>query len=98
MDTIVTLNLAGYALAIAGGIVLGMMFGRKVLNDLASIAHAFEARLSSLESKLIHHGATAIDSASHRAANANQAAAPVKAVEEKQSRAASSDSPHPAAH
>ena len=98
MDTIVTLNLVGYALAIAAGVVLGTMFGRMVLKDLASLAHGFEARLSSLEQKLIHHGAAALDGASHSAAIEHHAAATEKLAAAIKSHAESANSPHPAAH
>jgi|GEM_PF-3792744 hypothetical protein len=98
MDTMVTLNLIGYALAVAAGVVLGTMFGRMVLKDLVSLAHGFEVRLSSLEQRLIHRGASALDSASHAAALEHHAAATEKLAAALNARAESANSPHPAAH
>ena len=49
MDSLVTLNFIGYAAILAGGLVLGTLFGRNLLSDLGSMVHSLETRVSALE-------------------------------------------------
>ncbi len=64
MDATMTLNLAGYALAFAGGTVLGTLFGRKLVSDLTAMLHAVETRVTALEVKLgIAQAASAVSTA-----------------------------------
>jgi hypothetical protein len=52
MDTLVTLNFIGYAAVLAGGLVLGTLFGRSIVSDLGGIVHSLEARVIALETTL----------------------------------------------
>lgn len=52
MDTMVTLNFVGYAAVLAGGLVLGTLFGRGIVSDLGGIVHSLEARVIALETTL----------------------------------------------
>ncbi len=52
MDTLVTLNFVGYAAVLAGGLVLGTLFGRSIVSDLGGIVHALESRVIALETTL----------------------------------------------
>ncbi len=52
MDTLVTLNFIGYAAVLAGGLVLGTVFGRSIVSDLSGIVHSLEARVIALETTL----------------------------------------------
>jgi len=49
MDTLVTLNFIGYAAVLAGGLVLGTLFGRTIASDLSGVVHSLEARVMTLE-------------------------------------------------
>ena len=49
MDSLVTLNFIGYAAVLAGGLVLGTLFGRNLLSDLGAMVHSLETRVSALE-------------------------------------------------
>jgi hypothetical protein len=49
MDTLVTLNFVGYAAVLAGGLVLGTLFGRSIVSDLGGIVHSLETRVVALE-------------------------------------------------
>ena len=91
MDTIVALNLFGYALALAGGVALGTMFGRVGLKELSGLVHGFETRLSSLE------GALGLRSAG-AAAVEHHAAATEKLAEAVRMHAESQNRPQAAAH
>lgn len=97
METLVALNMIGYALAVGGGIVLGTMFGRMVLKDLLAAAHAVEGRLSALEASLHHHSASP-DHSHHSVAIEKHAAATEKLAAAIQSHAESANRPLPAAH
>jgi hypothetical protein len=59
MDSLVTLNFVGYAAVLAGGLVLGTLFGRSIVSDLGGIVHALEARVVALETTLHLTGSTA---------------------------------------
>jgi hypothetical protein len=52
MDTLVTLNFVGYAAVLAGGLVLGTLFGRSIVSDLGGIVHSLESRVIALETTL----------------------------------------------
>jgi hypothetical protein len=52
MDTLVTLNFIGYAAVLAGGLVLGTLFGRSIVSDLSGVVHSLEARVIALETTL----------------------------------------------
>jgi hypothetical protein len=52
MDTLVTLNFIGYAAVLAGGLVLGTLFGRSIVSDLSAIVHSLESRVIALETTL----------------------------------------------
>ena len=52
MDTLVTLNLIGYAAVLAGGLVLGTLFGRSIVSDLGGVVHSLESRVVALETAL----------------------------------------------
>ena len=52
MDTLVTLNFIGYAAVLAGGLVLGTLFGRSIVSDLSGIVHSLESRVIALETTL----------------------------------------------
>ena len=52
MDTLVTLNFVGYAAVLAGGLVLGTLFGRSIVSDLSGIVHSLESRVIALETAL----------------------------------------------
>ena len=62
MDTLVTLNFVGYAAVLAGGLVLGTLFGRSIVSDLSGIVHSLEARVIALEATLHLTGASATGS------------------------------------
>jgi len=49
MDATMILKLAGYAIAFAGGTVLGTLFGKRLVSDLTTMLHAVEARVTALE-------------------------------------------------
>lgn len=83
MDTLVTLNFIGYAAVLAGGLVLGTLFGRSIVSDLSGIVHSLESRVIAIETTLHLSGATATAAAdpttaaikSHAAATEKLAAA-----------------------
>jgi hypothetical protein len=52
MDTLVTLNFVGYAAVLAGGLVLGTLFGRSIVSDLSGVVHSLESRVIALETML----------------------------------------------
>jgi len=52
MDTLVTLNFIGYAAVLAGGLVLGTLFGGTIASDLGGVVHSLEARVMALETML----------------------------------------------
>jgi len=52
MDTLVTLNFIGYAAVLAGGLVLGTLFGRSIVSDLGGIVHSLESRVVALETAM----------------------------------------------
>lgn len=52
MDTSVTLNFIGYAAVLAGGLVLGTVFGRSIVLELGGIVHSLESRVTALETAL----------------------------------------------
>src|SRR2546423_10531462 len=52
MDTLVMLNLIGYAAVLAGGLVLGTLFGRSIVSDLSGIVHSLESRVIAVETTL----------------------------------------------
>ena len=52
MDTLVTLNFIGYAAVLAGGLVLGTLFGRSIVSDLGGMVHGLESRVVALETTL----------------------------------------------
>ena len=52
MDTLVTLNFIGYAAVLAGGLVLGTLFGRSIVSDLGGLVHSLESRVTALETAL----------------------------------------------
>jgi len=52
MDTLVTLNFVGYAAVLAGGLVLGTLFGRSIVSDLGGLVHSLESRVTALETAL----------------------------------------------
>ena len=49
MDTLVTLNFIGYAAVLAGGLVLGTLFGRSIVSDLGGIVQSLDSRVTALE-------------------------------------------------
>jgi hypothetical protein len=69
MDTLTTLNFIGYAAMLAGGVVLGTMFGRNLLSDAGAMVNLLESRVTALESAL-HLGHLAVPSKSDPAAEA----------------------------
>jgi hypothetical protein len=81
MDTLVTLNFIGYAAVLAGGLVLGTLFGRSIVSDLSGIVHSLESRVIALETTLhLTRSSAASDPASaaiksHAAATEKLAAA-----------------------
>ncbi len=52
MDSLLTLNVVGYAAALGGGVVVGTLFGRSIVSDLGGIVHSLEARVITLETAL----------------------------------------------
>jgi hypothetical protein len=68
MDTLVTLNLVGYGAVLAGGLVLGTLFGRTFASELGGIVHALESRVLALETTL--HVSAASASSSNEATTA----------------------------
>ena len=52
MDTLITLNFIGYAAVLAGGALLGTMFGRRWVSDAETMLHVLESRVAALESTL----------------------------------------------
>ena len=81
MDTLVTLNMAGYAAALAGGFIAGTLFGRKLVADFMAALHAVESRVTAVEAALgLHHAAPAAAPAPAHAAVAEAHAAPAKAT------------------
>jgi hypothetical protein len=59
MDTLITLNFIGYAAVLAGGLVLGTLFGRSIVSDLSATVHSLESRMIALETTLhLTHAAT----------------------------------------
>lgn len=69
MNPAIALNLVGYGAVLAGGIVLGTMFGRKLATDFAALVRTMEARVTAVETAL-HFG--------HAAASAEAAATAIK--------------------
>jgi hypothetical protein len=59
MDNLVTLNFIGYAAVLAGGLVLGTLFGRSIVSDLSGVVHSLESRVIALETTLHLAPATA---------------------------------------
>ena len=49
MDSLIGLNLFGYAAALASGLVLGTIFGRSIVSDLSGVVHSLESRVLALE-------------------------------------------------
>jgi hypothetical protein len=70
MNPAIALNLVGYGAVLAGGIVLGTMFGRKLASDFTAIVRTMEARVTAVETAM-HFG--------HAAASAEAAASAIKA-------------------
>ena len=68
MDTLVTLNLVGYLAVLAGGLVLGTLFGRSLVSDLSGMMHSLESRVMTLETMV--HISQASSGASSEAAAA----------------------------
>jgi hypothetical protein len=68
MDTLVTLNLVGYAAVLAGGLVLGTLFGRSIASELGGLVHSLESRVLALETTV--HVSAASASTSSDAATA----------------------------
>ena len=68
MDTLITVNIIGYAAVLAGGLVLGTLFGRSVMADLTGAMHALDSRLVVLETTFQANGSAA--KASHDPATA----------------------------
>jgi len=52
METLVTLNFIGYAAVLAGGLVLGTLFGRSIVSDLGGVVHSLESRVTAVETAL----------------------------------------------
>ena len=69
MDTLVTLNFIGYAAVLAGGLVLGTLFGRSIVSDLGRIVHSLESRVIALETTL-HLSRSSVNAATDPAAAA----------------------------
>jgi len=90
MDTLVTLNFVGYAAVLAGGVVLGTLFGRSIVSDLSGIVHSLESRVIALEATLHLTGATA-------KATTDQAAAAIKSHAEATEKLAAAIETHAAA-
>ncbi len=66
MESFVTLSVARYAGAIAGGFALGTLFGRKLGAELKATVHAVELRLTALETALhISHAEPAAGTTAH---------------------------------
>ena len=65
MNPSIALSLIGYGAVLAGGIVLGTMFGRKLASDFSALVRAMESRVTALETAM-HFG---------RAASSGEAAA-----------------------
>jgi len=49
MDSLLTVNLIGYAAVLAGGLVLGTLFGRSLVSDVSGAFQALETRVGALE-------------------------------------------------
>ena len=78
MDTLITLNFIGYAAVLAGGLVLGTLFGRSIVSDLGGLVHSLESRVTALETALHFTspaGSTSAAIQSHAQATQNLAAA-----------------------
>ena len=52
MDTLITLNIIGYAVVLAGGLILGTLFGRSIVADLTGAMHSLDSRVVALETTL----------------------------------------------
>ena len=52
MDTLITLNIIGYAAVLAGGLVLGTLFGRSIVADVTGAMHSLDSRVVALETTL----------------------------------------------
>jgi hypothetical protein len=70
MDSLLTLNVVGYAAALGGGVVVGTLFGRSIVSDLGGIVHSLEARVITLETALHLSGAAVKPAADPTAAAA----------------------------
>jgi hypothetical protein len=92
MDTLVTLNFIGYAAVLAGGLVLGTLFGRSMVSDFSALVHQLEARVIALET-MLHFGKAAVAAASDPAA----ATAAIKSHAEATEKLASAIATHAAA-
>ena len=90
MDTLVTLNFIGYAAVLAGGLVLGTLFGRSIVSDLSGIVHSLESRVVALETTLHLSGASA-------SAASDPAAAAIKSHAEATEKLAAAIETHAAA-
>lgn len=77
MNAVLALNLIGYGAVLAGGIVLGTLFGRKLASDFAGLVRAMEARMTALETAM-HFGRAATSGEAAAAAIKAHAAATEK--------------------
>ena len=69
MDTLITLNFIGYAAVLAGGVVLGTLFGRNLGSESTALTHLLEARVDALEG-VLHLGALVVATKADPAAEA----------------------------
>jgi hypothetical protein len=58
MNPAIALNLIGYGAVLAGGLVLGTIFGRKLASDFSALMRAMESRVTALETAM-HFGRAA---------------------------------------
>jgi energy-coupling factor transporter transmembrane protein EcfT len=77
MNPSIALNLIGYGAVLAGGLVLGTIFGRKLASEFAALVRAMEARMTALETAM-HFGRAAASGESAAAAIKAHAAATEK--------------------
>ncbi len=59
MDTLITLNIIGYAAVLAGGLVLGTLFGRSIVADMTAAIHSLDSRVVALETTIHVSGVNA---------------------------------------
>lgn len=90
METLITLNIIGYAAVLAGGLVLGTLFGRSLVADFTGAIHSLDSRVVALETTL--HGTS-----SNASTNTDPTTAAIKSHAEATAKLAAAIETHAAA-